>query len=190
MSLPSSLRTDRLELLVSDPGAAVGVADYFRRNLEWLQKSSPTFPASITTVEHWEAKLAHQQRLAKEGGELRFFLKPHGEERIVGTVSLTEIARGPLQQCLLGFGLDQGCTGRGLMREALEAVMRHAFQRLKLMKVRADYLPTNHASARVLSRLGFVIEGRAERHVCIAGRWEDHILAALLNPQPELVEAG
>jgi len=182
------LSTKRIALLIPDRTAAAAVAAYFLRNRSWLQRSSPTLPAEIGTEAYWQARLERQQQLALEGRELRYFLRLHGQSEIVGTANLTEIARGPLQQCQLGFGLDEHRTGKGLMTEALREVLEHAFRRLRLMKVRANYLPSNVASAQLLARLGFSIEGRADRHVCIAGRWEEHVLSACLNPDPSCVE--
>ncbi|MFB0585429.1 hypothetical protein [Aeromonas salmonicida] len=37
-------------------------------------------------------------------------------------------------------------------------------------------------SAALLERLGFEREGYARDYLMINGRWEDHILTALLNP--------
>jgi len=42
-------------------------------------------------------------------------------------------------------------------------------------------MPANVRSARLLARLGFVQDGIARRHLCINGRWEDHVLASCLN---------
>lgn len=37
-------------------------------------------------------------------------------------------------------------------------------------------------AARVLQRLGFTIEGTAKDYLFLAGRWQDHILTSLINP--------
>jgi ribosomal-protein-alanine N-acetyltransferase len=39
-------------------------------------------------------------------------------------------------------------------------------------------------SGRLLGRLGFVIEGYARDYLLVNGRWEDHVLTSLINPQP------
>ena len=46
----------------------------------------------------------------------------------------------------------------------------------------ANFMPRNAASARVLEKCGFVREGLARKYLRIAGRWEDHVLTALINP--------
>lgn len=43
-------------------------------------------------------------------------------------------------------------------------------------------MPANRRSGALLARLGFEQEGYARDYLMINGRWEDHVLTALLNP--------
>jgi ribosomal-protein-alanine N-acetyltransferase len=43
-------------------------------------------------------------------------------------------------------------------------------------------MPANTRSARLLEKLGFEKEGFARRYLYINGRWEDHVLTSLINP--------
>lgn len=70
------------------------------------------------------------------------------------------------------------------MTEAVEAVVTYAFEVLTLNRVSANYMPGNVRSARLLSRLGFEVEGLARRLVAIDGVWQDHVLTSKLNRQP------
>ena len=99
----------------------------------------------------------------------------------IGAATLSQIYRGPFSACYLGYHLDFGFVGQGLMQEALSAVVRHAFESLRLHRIMANYVPTNRRSASVLSRLGFVIEGYAREYVFIDGAWRDHVLTSLTN---------
>lgn len=65
------------------------------------------------------------------------------------------------------------------MFEALEASIKYVFEDLKIHRVMANYMPINTRSAKLLYRLGFIIEGYAENYLLIKGQWEDHILTAL-----------
>ena len=51
-----------------------------------------------------------------------------------------------------------------------------------LHRIQANYMPSNTRSASLLERCGFVREGLAKSYLQIAGRWEDHVLTALVNP--------
>jgi ribosomal-protein-alanine N-acetyltransferase len=46
----------------------------------------------------------------------------------------------------------------------------------------ACHLPENIRSAKVLRRLGFVVEGYARDFVKVNGKWCDNILLSLLHP--------
>ena len=83
---------------------------------------------------------------------------------------------------MLGYAIDQAHEGRGLMREALEATIEHAFTVLRLHRIQANYVPENERSGRLLERLGFRREGLAKDYLFIDGRWRDHVLTARLNP--------
>ncbi len=69
----------------------------------------------------------------------------------------------------------------GYMREALTAVLIHAFDTLELGRVEAGCLPENTASRRVLEKTGFKYEGVAQAYLQIDGRWRDHVLYAALR---------
>jgi ribosomal-protein-alanine N-acetyltransferase len=49
-------------------------------------------------------------------------------------------------------------------------------------RITASYLPHNQRSGKLLKRLGFVVEGYAYDYIMINGKWEDHILTSLVNP--------
>lgn len=102
------------------------------------------------------------------------------------SITLANVTRGVFQAAHLGYGVAAAWQGRGLMREALEAVLDLAFGALALHRVMANYLPHNARSERLLQRLGFQREGYAAAYLRIDGRWQDHVLTARLNPR----EAG
>ena len=70
--------------------------------------------------------------------------------------------------------MDKAETNRGYMTEALRCVIDFAFNRLRLHRIEANIMPRNHASRRVVEKLGFHYEGLARQYLQINGRWEDH----------------
>ncbi|MGD9669158.1 MAG: GNAT family N-acetyltransferase [Hyphomicrobiaceae bacterium] len=99
---------------------------------------------------------------------------------LVGGVTLTNVRRGVTQAATLGYWLGAPYVRRGLMHDALSALIPFAFDVLRLHRIEAAVMPANAASLRVLARLGFSREGLARRYLKIAGRWEDHLQFALL----------
>lgn len=107
---------------------------------------------------------------------------PDGRE-VLAAITLSNIARGVFQAGHLGYGVAARWQGRGVMHEALRAVLELAFGPLALHRVMANYLPHNQRSERLLARLGFQREGYAPSYLRIAGRWQDHVLTARINPR-------
>ena len=101
---------------------------------------------------------------------------------MIGNINLTMVVRGSLQSCILGYSLDAGAQGNGYMTEAVRAVVTFAFNDWRLHRVAAGYMPHNERSAAVLKRCGFAVEGTSPEFLLINGRWEDHVQAAILNP--------
>ncbi|OIB00707.1 acetyltransferase [Paenibacillus sp. LC231] len=104
---------------------------------------------------------------------------------IIGEIMLTEVVRGDLQSCWIGYFLDQDHNGKGYMTEAVQLVVRFAFQELKFHRIDAGVMPHNLASIQVLLKAGFHKEGIARKNVKINGTWEDHQTLAILNEADE-----
>jgi len=67
------------------------------------------------------------------------------------------------------------------MHEALQALLRYAFQTLDLNRLEADIDPRNVASARTLERLGFQKEGHLRERWIVNGEISDTRLYGLLR---------
>lgn len=78
----------------------------------------------------------------------------------------------------IGFILRRDLWGRGLVTEAAQAVIDHVLRTRAIDSLTADADPRNAGSIRVLTRLGFVETGRAERTYCIDGVWVDSVYFA------------
>lgn len=178
------LQTERLQLTLPGEDAAPRVARYMSANREHHAPWSPRREESFYTEAHWRRQLAENRREFLEDRSLRLFLfrrdDPGGP--VLGSCNLTQVARGPAQSCQLGYALDEGAVGKGLMEEALRAVIDYAFGELGLHRVMASYIPTNERSGRLLRRLGFDVEGYARDYIRIDGEWRDHVLTARTNP--------
>lgn len=68
----------------------------------------------------------------------------------------------------LGYRYVPAAWGRGVASEAGRAVLAHGFATLDLPEIAGFTHPDNHASRRVLAKLGFTHEGIA-RHYGLDG---------------------
>lgn len=181
--MSASLETERLVLRLAELREARLVAEYLERNREHLKRWEPDPPPGFYTEAYWRERLAQLRREQDEGRLFRVHLFEKGarKPRVVGTVGLSNIVRGAFHCAHLGFGLDAELEGRGYMREALEAVIAHAFGALALHRIEANHQPHNLRSAGLLRRLGFDPTGYARDYLHIDGAWRDHVQTALLN---------
>ena len=84
--------------------------------------------------------------------------KPDGER--LGMCGL--VKRDQLADVDLGFAFLPRHRSRGYARESAEGVLAHARDALRLTRLVAITVPANDASARLLGKLGFVLEDTLE----------------------------
>jgi ribosomal-protein-alanine N-acetyltransferase len=101
--------------------------------------------------------------------------------RLVGTCGLRisrEHERGEL-----GYWLHRDCWGRGLVPEAVGAVIRHAFEHERLQRIQARCDTRNTVSVRVMEKAGMACEGTLRRYERIGGELCDMKLYAILRDE-------
>lgn len=178
-----TLSTPRCAVEHMAPAHAEALADFFRRNERHLAPWDPPRPAGIMDTAFWQAECERAVEDYEGGAVARWVVRLRAAPaRVIGRVNFTQIARGPFQSCMLGYAIDAAHEGQGLMREALDATIGHAFVVLRLHRIQANYVPGNARSAALLERLGFRREGIAKDYLFIDGAWRDHVLTARLNP--------
>ena len=75
----------------------------------------------------------------------------------------------------IGYRVSPECAGKGVCTEACRLLINYLFTNLKLHKVVAKCDPENHASYRVMEKLGMQKEAHFKRHFKIGERWTDQI---------------
>jgi ribosomal-protein-alanine N-acetyltransferase len=130
---------------------------------------------SFTNRVYWSA------RAVAQGSALPLFLIRREDEALLGAITLDNIRRGPAQAGTLGYWIGAPHARQGYMREAIRAVVHHAFSELDLSRIEAACLPENAASRGVLEGSGFKYEGVAQAYLQINGRWRNHVLYANLR---------
>jgi len=179
-----TISTERLTLRPAGADDVPAILRYFTGNREFLEPWEPRKPERFFTGEFWSEQVQRNRDQLDAGTAVRLFIFPNDAPgEVIGTVNLTEIVRGAFHACYLGYGLSAAREGHGYMREALRGAIGHAFGALRLHRIMANYLPHNRRSGNVLKGLGFTVEGFARDYLRINGRWEDHVLTSLTNPE-------
>ena len=177
------LATERLVLEYPTFDASAAVLDYRKSNQDHLRAWEPLRQDSFYTISVVELQMLDLVEQIASGAAVHWLIKKHGSSEIIGQCGFTNIVRGPFQACHLGFSLGQAHQGHGLMLEALTAAIPSLFRVHGLHRIMASYQPNNRKSEILLQRLGFERDGMAKSYLKINGRWSDHILTSLINPQ-------
>lgn len=181
---PLRLHTPRLQLSASDPALADAVIDFQTRNARHFAPWEPLRPPDYWSRSSTAKRLAGEVTGFQAGVLWRYWISlPEAPGRIVGQCQVSQVSRGCYQSAMLGYSLDERCTGQGLMHEALSALIGEVFgERVWLHRLQASIRPENAASRRVAERLGFQHEGTSPRYLFIDGAWRDHDVFGLVNP--------
>jgi ribosomal-protein-alanine N-acetyltransferase len=164
-------------------GDAPALLDAYVRNRDYLQPFEPVRSEKFYTLDGQRERLTNQLA-EQEAGTLFGWVFVDGE-RIVGTITLSQLVRGPLNSANLGYWIDEEYAGRGLTGAAAAFVVRFAKDVLGLHRVEAGTLLDNFASQRVLAKAGFTEFGVAPQVLHINGVWSDHkLFQIILNDLP------
>jgi len=93
----------------------------------------------------------------------------------IGLVLRTDVERVDAE---VGYWLGEAYWGRGVMSEALQAFVPWALERFNLARMHAHVFAFNGASARVLEKAGFALEGRLRHSAFKDGTLIDQLLYA------------
>jgi len=78
----------------------------------------------------------------------------------------------------LGYWLGEEFWGKGIMTTAVRAVTEYAFANFELCRLYASVFEWNHASCRVLEKVGYACEGTMKRSAIKDGQTIDQFLYA------------
>lgn len=163
---------------------AAALAAYRERNAVYLEPWEPKRDAGFLTLAYQTTEI--ERSIADAGATLSRFVVRERAARdatdpIVASINLSNIRRGANESAIVSYSVDEAHTRRGYASEMLAVIVRHAFDDLRLHRLEASYQPSNHASARVLQKAGFAVEGYARDYLFIAGNWTDGVLTSLSN---------
>ena len=182
VSMPTPyINTKRCYLRLPDIGEADAMCEFTNKNHAYLQPWEPSHLPEYMTHAYWQQKIIHIREQFEMSHSCCLNLYEKESDQLIGMVNLSNIIHGCFYSCFLGFKIDQSYQNRGLMTEAVQAVITYAFDTLNLHRISANYMPHNHASAKVLTKCGFTKEGTAKDYLRINDRWENHVLTCLIN---------
>ncbi|NMB00745.1 MAG: GNAT family N-acetyltransferase [Firmicutes bacterium] len=108
-------------------------------------------------------------------------LKPN--DKVIGTLGFSDFDH--FSRAELGYELSMDYQHKGIMAEALKAIIPFGFNEIEMHRIQASVFPENDASIRLLERFGFRREGVLRQYTYIKHRdaWEDCLVMALLKSE-------
>ncbi|MEO7150843.1 MAG: GNAT family N-acetyltransferase [Burkholderiaceae bacterium] len=182
MSLPTTLHVETERLLVR-PVAESDLDDLQQVNGDDAVTRFLPY-ASWRSADDATAWLARMRGIEQNGSGLQLVVAEratgsNGGGRAIGTCLLFRYDAGSAR-VELGYALAHARWGRGVMREALGALIRHLFDAAGLRRLEAEVHPLNAASCHLLEGLGFVAEGLLrERWVGKTGAYDTRLYGLL-----------
>jgi [ribosomal protein S5]-alanine N-acetyltransferase len=173
LDLPVALRPVRVK------DAAVW-RDTRVRNAAWLRAWEPTNPETPlyrSSLGPYVSMARTMRREARQGLTVPWVVTYSG--RFAGQLTVGSIVWGSARSAQVGYWIDEAFAGRGITPTALAMAMDHCFFVIGLHRVEATIRPENHASRRVVEKLGFREEGLRRRSLHIDGAWRDHLCYAM-----------
>ena len=83
----------------------------------------------------------------------------------------------------IGYALSSKYWGRGLMTEAVGAVISFGFRKMKLNRIQGRCEVENIASIRVMEKAGMKLEGVLREHEYSEGRYLDIVMYSILRKE-------
>jgi ribosomal-protein-alanine N-acetyltransferase len=162
-------------------------ADWLRlraTNRAWLRPWEATSPVQHANDSiSFAAYLRHERSLVRARRSYPVVIV--GPPGIIGRVSVTRVEWGAECGGSIGYWVDEGWAGRGIVPTAVALLSEHVF-RQGLHRLEIAVRPENSASVRVAQKLGFRPEGMRRSYLFIDGQWRDHQVFALTADEPRI----
>lgn len=136
------------------------------------------YPYTAKDADWWLAFVAEERRA--QGRDLNWALRDD-DGFLIGGIGFHGLRLGKTHKAELGYWLAKPWWGRGLMTKAVGEVCALGFAELGLIRIEAHVMDFNAASARVLEKCGFALEGTLRKYYLKDGRYLDARVYARLK---------
>jgi ribosomal-protein-alanine N-acetyltransferase len=112
----------------------------------------------------------------------RWIITLKGDGRPIGTLGFYKWAPSAGHQAEMGYDLAKEHWGKGIMTEAMSAVIDFGFEKMELNRIEVFIMPRNKRSIKMIKNLGFKREGLLrQRYFDEFGNFTDDVLFSMLR---------
>lgn len=177
---PPALKGERVTLRMPVSGDYREWAKLRGESRAFLEPWEPTWAPDELEKSAWRYRLRRYRKDFARGTAIAYFIFDTRTGKLLGGVTLGNIRHGVAQSGHIGYWMGERYAGHGYMVDALELLVQHAFETMRLHRIEAACIPGNTRSIRVLEKAGFTREGLLRSYLKINGGWQDHFLYALI----------
>jgi [ribosomal protein S5]-alanine N-acetyltransferase len=132
------------------------------------------------SVEDVFDEIGWYQSIVVEGTGMRWGITLKDAGRVIGSCGfLNRVLKH--HRAEVGFELSKDFWGKGIAREALEAVVKYGFQHMDLERIEALIEPANLPSQKLVEKTAFQREGLLRHYEYTCGKFDDLYMYSLLK---------
>ena len=172
--------SDALELRAVEEQHVTPLHQLVLKNKSWLQQSL-NWPQFVASEEDTRKNVQGNMMLHQRGYAKMFLIFEHGE--VAGVISFNQIE--PLNKAAyIGYWLDEEHQGKGILSQALQAMIRHYAQRQEIRRFVIKCRVDNVESNQVALRNGFTLEGCLKQAEYLNGAYDDQNIYGRIIDSP------
>ncbi|MCX6750164.1 MAG: GNAT family protein [Candidatus Pacearchaeota archaeon] len=143
------------------------------------QKNMMSCAKRIKEVENSLKKRILDYKKKKPSGE-KFVIEVDGE--VAGDISIHDLNEPNVEhRAVISYSLHPKFRGKGITTKAVRLIVNYAFRKYKLKRLSARCRTFNKASARVLEKAGFKLEGIHRKELKKNGQYLDNMYWAIVR---------
>lgn len=175
------IETKRLVLRCYNPSDAQMLHESVTENIGHLKPFMRWAHDEPKTIEDRVKRLKRARGMFDLGQDYTYGIFDPDETRLLGSSGLhTRLGENELE---IGYWIHKDFINQGLATESSAALVKVAFEIIKVHRLEIHCDPANLASASIPRKLGFTHEGTLRSKTSFLDRWSDSMIWALLEDE-------
>ena len=175
------IETKRLVIRCYDPSDAPLLAESVTESVEHLRPWMPWVYSEPEPLEEKFQRLKRFRGLFDLGQDFVYGIFNQEETKLLGGTGLhTRLGDRELE---IGYWIHKDHINQGLVTESTAALIKVAFELIRVHRIEIHIVPTNTASTAVPRKLGFTHEGTLRGKLPFREEWRDSMIWGLLESE-------